>query len=114
MNGATGRSDGWGKLVPSNKLTKAEIVERIAENTTASKKDIHTIIDLFFHEVKGALLEDRVVEFRGFGTFEVRTRKGRDKARNPKTGETVSVQNHGVVVFRPGKELKEAAWPLRS
>lgn len=102
-----------GELVPSNKLTKAEIVERIAENTNASKKDIHTIIDLFFHEVKSALLEDRVVEFRGFGTFEVRTRKGRERARNPKTGETVSVQNHGVVVFRPGKELKEAAWPLR-
>lgn len=98
----------------ANKLTKAEIVEQIAEHTNASKKEIHAIVDFFFHEVKGALLDDRVVEFRGFGTFEVRTRKGRDRARNPKTGETVSVQNHGVVVFRPGKELKEAAWPLRS
>ena len=98
----------------ANKLTKAEIVERISETTEVSKKDIHAIIDQFFAEVKSALTGDRTVEFRGFGTFEVRTRKGRDRARNPKTGETVSVQNHGVVVFRPGKELKDAAWPLRS
>ena len=97
----------------ASKLTKAEIVENIAESTELSKKDIHLIIDRFFEEVKDALLEDRTVEFRGFGTFEIRTRKGRDKARNPKTGETVSVRNHGVTVFRPGKELKEASWPLR-
>ncbi len=95
------------------KLTKAEIVERISESTTVSKKDIHVIIDYFFAEVKQALTSDRTVEFRGFGTFEVRTRKGREHARNPKTGETVRVQDHGVVVFRPGKELKDAAWPLR-
>lgn len=97
-----------------NKLTKAEIVERISEHTNVSKKDIHAIIDFYFAEVKAALTSDRTVEFRGFGTFEIRTRKGRERARNPKTGETVRVQNHGVVVFRPGKELKDAAWPLRS
>lgn len=97
----------------NNKLTKAEIVDRISEQTDVSKKDIQSIVDAFFAHVKGALLEDRVVEFRGFGTFEVRTRKGRERARNPKTGETVRVQNHGVVVFRPGKELKDAAWGLR-
>ncbi|MFP4010207.1 MAG: HU family DNA-binding protein [Spirochaetaceae bacterium] len=97
-----------------DKLTKAEIVDNIAETTDVSKKEIQRIIDSFFSQVKSALLEDRVVEFRGFGTFEIRTRKGREKARNPKTGETVSVQNHGVVVFRPGKELKDASWSLRS
>lgn len=98
----------------NEKLTKAEIVEAISEGCEVSKKDIQRIVDLFFAEVKDALCEDRVVEFRGFGTFEVRTRKGRDKARNPKTGDTVRVQPHGVVVFRPGRELKESVWSLRS
>lgn len=97
----------------NQKLTKAEIVDTISETVQVSKKDIQSIIDSFFTHVKAALLEDRVVEFRGFGTFEVRTRKGRERARNPKTGETVRVQDHGVVVFRPGKELKDAAWDLR-
>ena len=49
-------------------------------------------------------------ELRGFGTFEVRVRKGKEKARNPKTGEIVSVDKHGVAVFRAGRELKEELW----
>jgi integration host factor subunit beta len=72
------------------KMTKAEIIENIYESSGISRKDIHSVIDSFFEEVKDALTGDRVVELRGFGTFEIRTRKGREKARNPKTGEIVS------------------------
>ncbi|MBN2626752.1 MAG: integration host factor subunit beta [Spirochaetales bacterium] len=97
----------------NKKMTKAEIIENIFEDTNISRKDIHEIIDNFFDEVKAALTDDRVVELRGFGTFEIRTRKGREKARNPKTGEIVPVNTHGVTVFRPGKELKQMAWDLR-
>jgi len=98
--------------VGMDKLTKAEIIEQIYPKVRVSKKNIHTILDLFFDEVKNGLLEDRVIELRGFGTFEIKTRKGR-KARNPKTGDTVQVENHGVAVFRPGRELKKKAWSLR-
>ncbi len=96
-----------------DKLTKAEIIENIYEKVPVNRKDIHTIVDEFFEEVKNALSEDKVVELRGFGTFEVRTRKGRKKARNPRTGETVSVGDHGVAAFRPGRELKQTVWTLR-
>lgn len=95
------------------KMTKAEIIENIYENSGIQRKDIHRVIDSFFEEVKGALCEDRVVELRGLGTFEIRTRKGRERARNPKTGAIVPVKTHGVAVFRPGKELKKMAWDLR-
>jgi nucleoid DNA-binding protein len=98
--------------VDDSKLTKAEIVEQIYPRVKVSKKNIHTILDLFFSEVKDGLLKDRVIELRGFGTFEIKKRKGR-KARNPKTGATVQVQDHGVAVFRPGRELKQKAWSLR-
>lgn len=97
----------------SNKLTKAEIIDSIFEKTGVNRKDVHRILDEFFDELKDGLRDDRVVELRGFGTFEIRTRKGREKARNPKTGEIVPVSAHGVAVFRPGKELKQLAWPLR-
>ena len=96
-----------------NKLTKAEIIESIYEKLGVNRKDIHSIVDEFFEEIKGGLREDKVVELRGFGTFEIRTRKGRERARNPKTGEIVPVSAHGVAVFRPGKELKQVAWPLK-
>ena len=98
----------------NEKLTKAEIIENIHDKLGADRKDIHAIIDEFFEELKDALANGRTTELRGFGTFEVRIRKGRDKARNPKTGETVSVDNHGVAVFRPGKELKDTLWNLRN
>ncbi|GAB6091311.1 HU family DNA-binding protein [Spirochaeta dissipatitropha] len=98
----------------SEKLTKAELVESIAEQHDLNRRDVQVVIDSFFEEVKTALLDDKVAEFRGFGTFELRTRKGREKARNPRTGELVAVKDHGVVAFRPGKELKQAAWNLRS
>jgi integration host factor subunit beta len=99
--------------VSTPKLTKAEIIEAIFEKTQINRKTIHSVVDQFFDEVKLALMEDRIVELRGFGTFEIRTRKGREKARNPKTGEVVPVQNHGVTVFRPGKDLKKKTWELR-
>ena len=94
----------------SNKLTKAEIIDSIFERTGINRKDVHRILDEFFDELKEGLEDDRIVELRGFGTFEIRTRKGREKARNPKTGEIVPVSAHGVAVFRPGKELKQLAW----
>jgi len=96
-----------------NKLTKAEIIESIYEKLGINRKDIHNIVDEFFEEIKNGLSDGKVVELRGFGTFEIRTRKGRDRARNPKTGEIVPVSAHGVAVFRPGKELKQIAWPLK-
>ena len=103
--------EGW--VLAGSKLTKAEIIESIYEKLGINRKDIHNIVDEFFEEIKNGLQDDKVVELRGFGTFEIRTRKGRERARNPKTGEIVPVSAHGVAVFRPGKELKTIAWPLR-
>ena len=97
----------------STKLTKAEIVDTIVEKSGVSKADIHFIVDAIFEEIRGALSKDKIVELRGFGTFEIRMRRGRQKARNPKTGEIIQVNDHGVTVFRPGKELRESTWALR-
>jgi len=94
------------------KLTKADIIDSINLKTGTNRKDIHAVIDLLIDEIKSALTDGRVVELRGFGTFEIRVRKGRKKARNPKTGDPVSVGAHGVAAFRPGKELKLDVWNI--
>jgi len=96
-----------------DKLTKAEIIESLHDQLGLNRNDIHEVIDSFFEEVKSGLKKEQIIELRGFGTFEIKTRKGRDKARNPKTGDTVKVQTHGVAVFRPGKEIKDEVWNLR-
>ena len=94
------------------KLTKAAIIENLHNKLGYNKDEIHVVIDELFEEIKDGLKDSRVIELRGFGTFEVRIRKGRAKARNPKTGEVVAVERHGVAIFRPGKELKDFVWDI--
>jgi integration host factor subunit beta len=94
----------------AGKLTKADIVDSLCEKTGISRKLVRIVVDLFIDEIKKALIQNSSIELRGFGTFEVKFRKGRSKARNPKTGEKVAVTSHGIAVFRPGQELKQAVW----
>ena len=97
------------------KLTKAELVEAISNKAGITAKEALELIDALMEAIKDGLFDDRVIELRGFGTFQLRTRRGREAARNPSTGETVgNVGPHGVTVFRPGAELKAAAWGLRN
>jgi integration host factor subunit beta len=96
----------------AKKYTKADIVDSLNEKTGMSRKEIRVIVDLFTDEVKKVLVSHSVIELRGFGTFEIKIRKGRSKARNPKTGEPVAVTSHGIAAFRPGRELKQAVWNI--
>ena len=52
------------------------------------------------------LVEERRIELRNFGVFEVKKRAAR-KARNPRTGQKVYVPEKYVVTFKPGKEMEE-------
>jgi integration host factor subunit beta len=98
--------------VAAGKYTKAEIVDSIYDKTGINRNEIRNVIDLFINEVKEALAQRRVIELRKFGTFEIKVRKGRKEARNPKTGELFTVHSHGIVSFRPGQELKQEVWNL--
>ena len=46
------------------------------------------------------------IEIRGFGSFSLRYRKPR-VGRNPKSGQSVSIEERYVPHFKPGKNLKE-------
>lgn len=96
----------------AQKLTKAELIDALSQNSSVGRRDIHKLINLLFEEIKKGILDAKSVELRGFGTFELKVRKGRKRARNPKTGEEVSVSDHGVAVWRPGRDLKQAAWDI--
>ncbi|MCL2479822.1 MAG: integration host factor subunit beta [Treponema sp.] len=96
-----------------SKYTKAEIIDSIYNKTGINRKEIRNMMDLFIEEIKDALVRRRIIELRGFGTFEIRIRKGRQKARNPKTGEILSVNSHGTVTFRAGRDLKQDVWNIK-
>jgi integration host factor subunit beta len=94
------------------KFTKVDIVDALYEKTGMSRTEIRGVVDLFIDEMKDALMRRQVIELRGFGTFEVKVRKARPRARNPRTGETITIRSHGAVAFRSGRELKQAVWAI--
>ena len=96
-----------------DKFTKAEIVDAIYNKTGMNRKEIRNVVDLLIEEIKAALISRKIIELRGFGTFEIKIRKGRQKARNPKTGELFSVGSHGVALFKAGRELRQDVWNLQ-
>jgi nucleoid DNA-binding protein len=85
-------------------MTKADIVEIIAEKTGFTAKDVKIMVEQFLEEVKNCLSGDKHLEIRGFGTFKVKNHKAR-KARNPKTNEEVHVAAKKKAVFKVSREL---------
>lgn len=85
-------------------MTKADIVELVAERTGFTGKDVKIVMELFLEEVKNCLIEGNHLEIRGFGTFKVKNHKAR-KARNPKTGKEVMVPAMKKAVFKVSREL---------
>ncbi len=94
------------------KITKYDLVEAVYQSTECEKKLVQDVIENLLLQLKESLKDGYTIELRGFGTFEPRLRKGRVKARNPKTGEQLSVAPHYVAAFRSGQDLKKALWNL--
>src|SRR5262245_52858847 len=87
-------------------VTKKEIVRQISERIGMTQLKTKEIVQLTFDAIVETLLEDKRIELRNFGVFEVKLRKAR-KARNPRTGDKVDVPPKHVVTFKPGKEMEE-------
>jgi integration host factor subunit beta len=99
----------------TTKVTRDELVQAfLLKNPEMTATDLRELLHCLLELMEDSLAGGRTIEIRGFGTFEVRKRKGRKNARNPKTGEAVTVDDHGLVFFKPGRELKAGTRPLRS
>jgi integration host factor subunit beta len=87
-------------------VTKKEIVKTISEEIGLTQLKTKEIVQKTFDAIVEALVEERRIELRNFGVFEVKERAAR-KARNPRTGQRVDVPEKFVVTFKPGKEMEE-------
>lgn len=86
-------------------MTKSELIEIItAKNPHLTLKDVERVVNVIFNSIIEALSRGDRVEFRGFGTFSVRTRSAR-VAKNPRTGEQVAVDERNIPHFKCGKSL---------
>lgn len=87
-------------------MTKKEIVKTISEEIGLTQLKTKEIVQKTFDAIVETLVEERRIELRNFGVFEVKKRAAR-KARNPRTGDKVYVPEKFVVTFKPGKEMEE-------
>jgi DNA-binding protein HU-beta/integration host factor subunit beta len=87
-------------------MTKKDMARAIAEDLGITQAQAKAIVQQVFDGIVETLLTERRIELRNFGVFEVTQRRPR-RARNPRTGERVSVPAKLVVTFKPGKEMKE-------
>ena len=87
-------------------MTKKEIVKTISEEIGLTQLKTKEIVQKTFDAIVETLVEEKRIELRNFGVFEVKKRAAR-KARNPRTGDKVFVPEKYVVTFKPGKEMEE-------
>lgn len=89
-------------------MTKAELIEKMAEDADITKVEASKALNSFMENVIATLKKkDGKVTLVGFGTFSKIRRKAR-KGRNPRTGEPIKIKASNVVKFKPGKKLRDA------
>ena len=88
-------------------MIRSELIQKIAdENPHLYQRDVERIVSTVFDEITDAMSEGNRVELRGFGAFSVKKRDPR-VGRNPRTGESVEVEEKHVPFFKTGKLLRD-------
>ena len=88
-------------------MTKAELIDIVADKTGLTKADVTRVYDTIFETITKSLKKEGRFAVSGFGTFEVRKRSAR-KGRNPQTGETIKIKASKSVGFKQATALKES------
>ena len=95
------------KLISTDKaITKADLADHLFEKVGLNKREAKEFVDLFFEELRSALISEESIKLSGFGNFDVR-KKSERPGRNPKTGQQIPVTARKVVTFHASQKLKE-------
>jgi len=88
-------------------MIRSELIQKIAdENPHLYQRDVERIVNTIFEEIIEAMARGDRVELRGFGAFSVKKRDAR-LGRNPRTGDSVDVEEKHVPFFKTGKLLRD-------
>ena len=88
-------------------MNKAELTAAIVKKTGFTKKDAEKALSAFVEVVTEAMKAGEKVQLVGFGTFESKERPAR-VARNPRTGEEITIAASKTASFKVGKALKDS------
>jgi integration host factor subunit beta len=88
-------------------MTKSDLIEALsAKQSLLNYRDVELAVKLILEQMSDTLSEGERIEIRGFGSFTLHHRPPRI-GRNPKSGESVKLDEKYVPHFKPGKELRE-------
>ncbi len=95
------------RAVTGGTMIRSELIQKLSEaNPHLFQRDVERIVNTIFEEIIEAMARGDRVELRGFGAFSVKKRDAR-AGRNPRTGESVSVDQKHVPFFKTGKLLRD-------
>ena len=87
-------------------MNKSNLIDILAAKINQPRKRAEDVINLIFDSMTDVLAQGGRIEIRGFGSFVCRE-YGTYTGRNPRTGESISVEPKKLPFFKVGKELKE-------
>ena len=86
-------------------MTKAEIINKIADETGLAKKDVSATVEAFMEQIRDCMtLRKDNVYLRGFGTFSIKHR-AKKTARNISKNTTLVIDAHDIPAFKPAKSF---------
>lgn len=88
-------------------MNKTELISKVAERAVLRNSLVSDVINALLEVASEELAAGEKIKLTGFGNFEVKKRAAR-QAKNPQTGEAISIPATKVPVFKPGKALKDA------
>ncbi|MEK7461945.1 MAG: HU family DNA-binding protein [Patescibacteria group bacterium] len=88
-------------------MNKADIVNAVHGKLNGTKVQAEEVVDTVIDLIISTLKKGGEVSIAGLGIFSTKVRAAR-QARNPRTGQSISVPSMRVPKFRPAKGLKEA------
>lgn len=87
-------------------MTKADVINEIAERTGIEKVVVQETVESFFKVLKTSMIEGENVYFRGFGSFVLKKRASK-VARNISKNTQLTIPEHFIPKFKPAKSFVE-------
>ena len=88
-------------------MTKSDLIEILSDRQSLlNYRDVELAVKLILEQMSENLASGERIEIRGFGSFTLHHRPARI-GRNPKSGESVTLEEKHVPHFKPGKELRD-------
>lgn len=85
-------------------MKKNDLINKISELSGQPKSEARKALDATIEAITDALKAGDKIQLIGFGTFSTSVRPARQGV-NPRTGETIEIEEKTVVKFKPSADL---------